>query len=474
MFEKRIEIGEGQHLTLSQMSDTVTVSGWGESDILFRLRDGEEHDLTIEETAEGPAASARIRCEVQVPATMPVKVRQARGNLVAKGLDDLDGEQVRGNLKLSDVKRAAIAEVHGNLRADAVSSLQQPGTTYGTVTLKDVKSADLQNVRGSLSAKAVGRLRASRISGTLQAKEISGALDAEQVGGNALLKGIDGAVALEQVAGNLVARNLTGGAKVPKIGGNLVLNGALGAGRSYQFSVRGNATLRLEEEASAHVTLRAGGILMSSVALADERREDNTLTGTMGDGGAEMAVEARGNILLGGGESTIRIELGEEISRQVEEGLAAIDLGAIGARAGAEMNAALSRLQVKLESVDWDRIGVQTQQAVDRAMEQMRRNMDRMVEKAERQQERLERRLEREQHRMERAELRRQRAKERHHAVDVHVEEWSPAEEDEENYELAEPGPDLDEERLSILRMVEQGQITPEEAEMLLDALQEL
>ena len=34
-----------------------------------------------------------------------------------------------------------------------------------------------------------------------------------------------------------------------------------------------------------------------------------------------------------------------------------------------------------------------------------------------------------------------------------------------------EPEPSLDEERLSILKMVEQGQITPEEAEMLLDVL---
>jgi hypothetical protein len=33
------------------------------------------------------------------------------------------------------------------------------------------------------------------------------------------------------------------------------------------------------------------------------------------------------------------------------------------------------------------------------------------------------------------------------------------------------PEPDLEEERLTILRMVEQGQVTPEEAEMLLDAL---
>jgi hypothetical protein len=473
MYEKRIEIGEGQHLTLSQMAGTVRVSGWGESDVLFRVRDGEEQDLTIEETAEGPAVSARRDCEVQVPAAMPVKVRQARANLVVEGLDDLAGEQVRGNLKLSDVKQAAIAEVHGNLHASAVSSLQQTGTTYGTATLKDVETADLQNVRGSLVAKAVGRLRASLVGGTLQAKGIRGPLEAEQVGGNATLKGIEGTVTLEQVAGNLVAKSLAGGARIPKIGGNLVLNGALGQGRTYQFNTRGNATLRLEEGSSAHMTLSAGGIIKSSVALAEERREGNTLTGTMGDGGAEVVVEARGNILLGGGEPAIRIELGEEISRQVEESLAAIDLGALGAQASEELNAAMSRLQVKLESVDWDRIGAQTQQAIQRAMEHMQRDMDRMVEKAERQQERLQRKLEREAHRRERVELRRQRVKARRHAVEVTVDEWA-ADEAEEDYEPAEQGPDLDEERLTVLRMVERGQITPEEGEMLLDALQEL
>ena len=228
--------------------------------------------------------------------------------------------------------------------------------------------------------------------------------------------------------------------------------------------------LRLEEGASAHVTLSAGGIIQSSVALVDERQENNTLIGTMGDGGAEMVIEARGNILLGGGEPAVRIELGEEISRQVEESLAAVDFGAIGAQASRELNAAMSRLQVKLESVDWDRIGVQTQLAIQRAMEHMQRDMDRAVEKAERHQERWQRKLEREARRRERTEFRRQRAKARRQDVEVTVDEWA-AEEAEEDYE---PGPDLDEERLTVLRMVERGQITPEEGEMLLDALQEL
>ena len=162
------------------------------------------------------------------------------------------------------------------------------------------------------------------------------------------------------------------------------------------------------------------------------------------------------------------VELGEEISRQIEASLQSIDLEAIGRHVSEEMDAALSRLQVKLESVDWERIGVQSQQAVERAMGQMRLNMDRMVEKAARHQERLERRLEREQRRVERKHWR-AAGPERSAPVDATD---RPATEDDEEDGSVQPGPDLDEERLSILRMVEQGQIAPEEAEMLLDALQ--
>ena len=130
----------------------------------------------------------------------------------------------------------------------------------------------------------------------------------------------------------------------------------------------------------------------------------------------------------------------------------------------------MSRLQVKLESVDWDRIGARTQQAVDRAMERMQIDMDRMVAKAERHQERIEQRLEREKRRMERKARKRDRKDARRAGIEITV-EGDPAEDAYEEYE-AEPGPDLDEERLSILRMLEQGQIAPEEAEMLLDALE--
>jgi hypothetical protein len=452
------------------MASDVKVAGWEESDIVLRLRDGRAEDLIVEQAETGPVISARQACEIKVPTATPVTVRDARSNLRVSELMDLNAEQVRGNLKLSEVDEAVIAEVYGSLKATEMSALRVVGTIFGQAVLKETRSADLQNVRGNLQVAGVGHLRASRIGGNLTAKEIEEGLSVEQVGGNALLKEVAGAVSLEQVAGNLVAKDLTGGASVPKIGGNLVWNGEVGRSRTYHFSVRGNATLRLEEDASAHVTLTAGGKLLSSLVLADQEQVEGRLTGTLGGGGAEIVVEARGNVLLGGGPGAGAPGLGEEISRQVEESLRAIDLEAIGRQVSEEMESAMSRLRVKLESVDWDRIGTQTERAVEQAMERMSREMERMTVKAARYQEKVERRAEKEGRRQEKLARKMDRAARRQRPVDVEIDvtEWPV----EGAAEAVEPEPDLDEERLSILRMVEQGQITPQEAEMLLDALE--
>lgn len=473
MFEQRIELQEGESLTLAKLMGNASIAAWDQIDVLIKLPSGGEADLTVEQAEGGPSVSARLSCEVRMPAGLAAKVREAKGNLAVKGISSLDAEQVRGKLTLSDVGEARLSEVYGGLEAKGLRSVAVAGTIFGSAGLKNVERADLQNVRGSLVAKSVGQLHGSRIGGNVVAKDVEGSLNIDEVGGNATLKNIGAEVQLGQVAGNMAGKNLVGGAKVPKIGGNLILGGEIGQGRSYQFSARGNAKLGLPDEASAHLTLTARGKFIISAALTEEGREGRTLTGTVGDGGAEIVVEAGGNIVLGGKDG-VQIEMGAELAgevvRQFEEGLAAIDFDALGRTVGAEMEEAMSRLQVKLESVDWDRVGVRTQQAVDRAMERMQRDMDRMVVKAGRQQERLEHKLERQKRRMERKAQKLQRQEARLAGVEIVVGD-DPAEGANEEYET-EPGPDLDEERLSILRMLEQGQIAPEEAEMLLDALQ--
>jgi len=196
------------------------------------------------------------------------------------------------------------------------------------------------------------------------------------------------------------------------------------------------------------------------VTLSGSEQDSRRLTGTLGDGGAEIVVEAGGNILVGISGQTTGAGLGEEISRQIEASLRAFDLQAVGEQISAEMDRAMSQLRSKLESVDWDRVGQQTQRSMERAMERMQREIDRVTEKAARRQEKLERMAERAAREKERMERTGSRVSGRWAAGAS----YAPFDE--------EPAPNLDQERLAILKMVEEGQIDPEEAEKLLDALE--
>jgi hypothetical protein len=476
MLEEKIEIQPGQTLTLLEMADDVVLCGGDEDGVVVQMQDGEEPDLIVTQVEAGPAISARRACEVHLPGSVPVVVRQAMGNLKASELSSLNAEQVRGDLKIREVQQVVLAEVYGHLKASELASLRVVGTIYGDASLGEIQAADVQNVRGSLRAKEMTSLRVSRIAGDLTAKEISGTLDADRVDGNALLKEIRGLIRLDRVAGNLVAKELAGGAQVDRIGGNLVLSGGFGTGSTYRFQVGGNAVIHLQEAASVHMTITARGSILSSLELAEEQRTGRTLTGTVGEGGAELVIDTQGNAVLGSKTGDRAHCADPEVSRRVEESLRGVDFDEIGRQVGEGLDAAMDRLRVKMETMDWARIGERAQEAVQRAMERMQQDVDRWADRRARQAEREARHAERDARRAESAAQRAERLSVRPGTGSVAASPVSAmdAEEGQPDGPAAAPGsqPGLEQERLAILKMVGQGQISPEEAGILLDALE--
>ena len=481
MIEKQIPLAEGAQLTLLEMMGDLKVSGWDEAYVQVQMDSDAEEDLLVGESPAGLELSARTSCEVWVPANVPVTIRQAMGNMKVRELQAaFKAEQVHGDLRLSNLGEVVVDTAHGNLKAGDLSSLRVVDVVSGDASVKSMESADLQAVQGNLRAKALDRLRVAHVAGELVVKDVEGPVQAEQVDGSAVLKEVGGMVTIDKVAGNLVGRDLLGGVKAGKIGGNLVLSGDIGSGCTYQFRTGGNAALKLAEDANASVTLKAGGRVLSTTALAEEVRTGNTLSGIMGDGGTELAVEAGGNVVLGRGHGSWHedeeelwdeaedelepcgISLGDEISRQVEESLRAINVEEIGRRASESIERAMAQMRTKLEAIDWERVGHQAEGTMERALGQMQRELDRMSEKAARQQEKMQRMAEQRQRQAERLAERQQR-----HAARVHTVAWQSG----QPKPAPAPAPSFDEERLSILTMVEQGQITIQEAETLLDAL---
>jgi hypothetical protein len=482
MYEQEIQVGEGTRLTFEEMASDVRLAGWDNAHVLIRV-DGEQEELSVaEDQAAGEVSvSARTACEIWVPSALPVSVEKTHGNFRARELRAaLALGQVHGDLKLVDVQDVSAEEAFGNLKAEGLASLHLEGAVHGDAKVSDAQAVHLGHVGGNLRARDTRELSVGNVSGDLMARDVDGTLNVGKVGGNAVLSDVTGPVTLERTGGDLLGKDLLGGARVGAVGGNLVLSGALGAGGTYQFKCGGDAVLKLDEDAGAHISLRAGGQVLGSVELGEAERSRQYVRGTLGQGGAELAIDAGGNVVLRRGPSVSPVwgegdaewdsfgqGLGEEISRQVQESLAAIDVEAISRQATEQIERAMARLRNKLESMDWERLGGQAQHAVERAMAQMQRDIDRLSEKTARQQERAARQAERAAERQQRR------------AGRATYGEWTvPPPPPGPFGPPPPPGrppapepPSFTEERMAILKMVETGKITPEEASKLLDAL---
>jgi hypothetical protein len=299
----------------------------------------------------------------------------------------------------------------------------------GNLRVEGVQGAiNAQVIHGNATLRGVGPVSLGEVLGNLRADEVAGTLKANELKGNGRVRGVSGALTLAEVGGNLTTEGVVGGLEAGvgdgTVRGNVQLGPPFSPETTYRVTTRGNMIVSVPEGASLRVAARTRGTADSDVPGLSLERDGGEVRGHMGAGQAALEADVRGNLSLRPIEAADPFEaegtfedLGLEIERQVNEALAKMT---------ARLEASLSRVDV--ESVT---------RRVERAAEKARRRAERAAEQARM--------------RAERADRRWQRASGR-----------SPR---------AQPAV-TDEERLRVLRMVEDGKITPEQASELLAALE--
>jgi hypothetical protein len=368
---------------------------------------------------------------IETSATPHVTVNECLGNLVVRGEaersiillladsdDDVlwagDGESLTltlpadGTLTCPPATTLSIKSVLGNLR---VKRLEGPVV--------------IAEVQGNAALRAVGPVELERAFGNLSARDVAGQLLGHEVKGNARVRDVDDSLILGEVGGNLVAEGLVGGLMAETVRGNVRLGPPFSPDAAYRLNTYGNLTVLLRPDGSLRLAVRAGGRVRSRVPELVLDRVDGETRGTLGSGAAELEADVRGNVTLRPSEP----DQWTDASERWDE---------LGAHIEWQVNDALARMATYLEEslsrVDGERV----RDRVDRATEQARRRAEQAAERARM--------------RAERAERRWQRASGQRPAP--------------------KKGPATDEERLRVLRMVEEGKITPEQASELLIAIE--
>jgi DUF4097 and DUF4098 domain-containing protein YvlB len=385
----------------------------------------------------------------ETSATPHITITECMDNLVVRGSEeqqvtvhlrgstqDLDLDQVGETFTL--VARAdclvtcptattlTVGSVHGNLKVEGVEGPVTADTAYGNVKLR------------SVGPTAVGQTY-----GNLTAYQVEGDLRAQTTVGNVKVYQAEGSISTDRVDGNLIIEGLQGGLEAERVRGNVRLGSLFLPEQTYRLTTDGNLTVYLPVEASLRLAIRASGGVRSSVPDLVLEKGDGEMRGVLGDGGANLEAQV-------GGHASLRppgMEEGTPVEGMPFDFVADLEgLGTqIEARIGEAMAEMESRLAESLGRIDSEEIRLHAEQATQRALRAAGRAAEQARRAADREAERARMRAERAERRWQRASGRRSTPK--RESV-------------------------TDEERMRVLRMVEESKITPEQAAELLAALE--
>lgn len=420
MSKQRIPTSLAPEVIVEQVAGNLQVKGWDEPEVVV---EADPATLTLEEQDDVVHLSCDGNCEIRLPSGASMHVGAAHGEARFRLLEDgLNIETVHGSLYLRNVSETNIESVHGNLMA----------------------------------------------------RQIAGDLRAATVHGNAILRDIQGDCLLEDVQGNLDLRDVDGDIRITAQGNARVRLSVI-SGSQYVLEADGNIHCRLPEDASLRLNLTSSGdyILVKQMEGSRVYQQEHCEL-TLGEGAVQMNLSAGGSIYLSvretdkgedeeqpgayGFEGFTRLpdDFGEQIARQVEAQLDA-QMAAMNHQINEQManlNATIGKAGMSAE---------ETERIMRRARERSERAAAQAQEKVRRAQEKVERKLETERRREE------QRSQASSWGARYGRGAWHV------NFPSPPPPPKeavSDEERLMILRMLEQKKITLAEAEELLSSLE--
>jgi hypothetical protein len=364
-------------------------------------------------------------------------------------------ENVGGDLRVRAWEREQVAVLDDEgqlepadsgvvLRSDGDLNLRVP--TWAMLSVEnvggDAKLSELEgdltlgHVGGDLTLRDVGMVGVEGVGGDLRVKRADGSVRVERVGGDATVREVEGEVLLEQIGGDLYVRDVASSCRAENVGADLVLSTDFAPGADYYFEVGGDIVCRVPVGASVRFQTAHSQELVVDAPGARQAEGEHGDEVIFGDGEALVSLEAGGEIRLVAQDEDYMMAINFHLEEDLAERLSTIE----------------EQLSEKLSGLD---------EVIARQSEKIRAKAERSAERAMRQAERAARKT----------------GKRRSFRFSFGGDpfEWSGSRPHGPRAPRApEPPPEpvSEEERMAILRRVENKQITVKEAEKLLAALE--
>ncbi len=416
MKPKLFETGKMPQIKIEACAGDLVVRGWGDPTLLVK---GDDAD--VQETELGVSIVGQGDLVLMVPMMGMLTAVAIAGDLVM--------ERVNGGINIGDVNGDIVLKNTGGAKITAVDGDIVASHGDGSLSIEAVNGdVVINHVQGDV---AMGD-----VNGDVAIQHVVGAVDIHKIDGDATYRHVTGDISLKYGRGDASLRHISGITTV-NVDGDVRLHGRLVAGE-HSLRAEGNIVMRWPADAGLDLHVIAPEI-NNRLVFDEELTAENELTARIGDGAAVVSLVANGRVSLKESEIVDKkwgdfAGFGFEFGEQMSD---------FGTQMSEHFTQFAAEMEHKFGSDFSDKI---TNQA-EKAIAHVERAMEKAMQRTEREAARQQRRAERHQRKSSR-----------------HAPPRPPR-------ASSTPEPDHSAEQIKILKMVEKGTITPEQASALLEAL---
>jgi hypothetical protein len=415
MNQEKFFTGKAPQINIADCNGDLTIRTWAETAVSLK---GESFE--VKETEEKLTINSQRDLQLTVPSQSNLSISYVNGDVAIKLLE--------GNANLIEVNGDVILRGASNVHIQTLNADLSAKNIDGLLTL--------EMVTGDASLRNVGGLTVQTIQGDLSARNVNGDVHLHQAQGDVSLRTVNGNVTIDSGQRDVNLRNLGGLATVQGIQGDIRLVGGLSQG-DHTFTAERDIIVRWPADAPLNLTATAPTI-KNRLALEKKSEMENTLIGRLGDGETNVSLTANGRILLKEGD-LVNPKWQDDASFEADFDF---DFANFGTQITQQINEQVSQISQKLETT----LGPEFTQ---RMAEKISKKVERATAKAEQAAERARQRVDRQQPQRQRG------PKPARGAAPSEPKRGASSEE-----------------QLKILKMVEQGIISPSDAATLLEALE--
>ena len=195
-----------------------------------------------------------------------------------------------------------IKKVAGDAILQAINGPVTIGPIAGDLTINDLGSVSMDVISGDASLRNIGALTADTITGDFALRGAHGACTVQNISGDASIRDVDGTLTIADVGSDLYLRKVQGAVNV-KAGADVALYHSPHAGQLNEVTAGGDLIVRLAPETSIRLHLEVASpdsiqVDFPGVEVPEDCTSCDVLIGDESDSMATMQLKAGGDLLV--------------------------------------------------------------------------------------------------------------------------------------------------------------------------------